>query len=504
MEDTKKTKRSTSKNKNKNNHEPKWKAKKEGTAKKTVTTKKKTTTTKKATPKKETKPVAKEKIKEEVKKIKKEVVELKEDVVEIKEEVKELSEKEQVEKIIDEIVDEKDDTTEPKEITKEELNELVEEQTKKISLPKQEELDRIYDEMTSANTPKAPEKESFLQKYILGKKHYNYLSRIVTLIVMIILFLILCVLFVFKALDYQLGGSTTYSEYTSNDYIVCTDGVTVYNNENCLAKDLDYVSNVVKNIHATFNYEAVYNKKHTFNSNYSVIAKLKIFEQNDANRIRYTKDNTLINDTNINVNGEVITFSADADIDFNYYSNIVMKYIQETGVVSSAEVEVGLYLKDGNTSRKISYITIPLTEESFMIKSSNLDNQNQLVISNIKTRTIDPFYVFIAVICLLMDILLFTYLANFIYMVQHQDNEYNARLKAILRDNDELIVNATSDYVIAEDANVVEVESFEELMDARNTLEKPIVYEKINNIKSKFYVEDGNTIYVYTMKDDGE
>ena len=40
MEDTKKTKRTTNKNKNKNNHEPKWKAKKEGTVNKTTTTKK--------------------------------------------------------------------------------------------------------------------------------------------------------------------------------------------------------------------------------------------------------------------------------------------------------------------------------------------------------------------------------------------------------------------------------------------------------------------------------
>lgn len=504
MEDTKKTKRTTSKNKNKNNHEPRWKAKKEGTANKTTTTKKKTTPKKTTPPVK--KEVKKEEIKEEVKKIKKEVVEIKEEVVEIKEEVKELSEKEQVEKIIDEIVDEKEDKeekVEPKEITKEELDELVEEQTKKISLPKQEELDRIYDEMTK-EAPKEKNEENFIQKYILGKKHYNYLSRIITLIVMIVLFLVLCILFVFKALDYQLGGSTTYSEYTSNDYIVCTNGVTVYNNENCLTKDLDYISSVVKNIHATFNYESVFNKKHTFNSSYSVIAKLKIYDQSDSSRIRYTKDYTLINDTNINVNGEVITFSADADVDFNHYRNIVYKYMEETGIASSAEVEVGLYLKDGETNRKISYITIPLTEESFMIKSSNLDNQNQLVINNLKTRTIDPFYVFIAVICLLMDILLFTYLTNFMYMVQHLDNEYNTKLKAILRDNDELIVNATSDYVIPEDANVVEVEEFDELMDARNTLEKPIVYEKINNIKSKFYVEDGNTIYVYTMKDDGE
>lgn len=483
MEDTKKTKRATSKNKNKNNHDPKWKAKKAGT----------TTTTKTVVPKKKTtKKTTKSPVKKETKK----------EVVEIKEE---LTEKEKVDKIIDEIVEESNDKAEVKEITEKELNELVEEQTKKISLPKQEELDRIYDEMQNTNVVEMnKESEPVVNKNVLSKTHYNYLSRIITLIVMIVLFLVLCVLFIFKALDYQLGGSTTYSEYTSNDYIVCTNGVSVYNNENCLGKDLDYISSIVKNIHATFNYESVYSKKHTFNSSYSVVAKLRIFDNADATRIRYTKDYTLINDTNINVNGEVITFSADADIDFNQYRSLVFKYMQETGVLSSAEVEVGLYLRDGETSRKISYITIPLTEESFMIKSSNLDNQNQLVISNIKTRTIDPFYVFIALICLLMDILLFTYLSNFMYMVKHSDNEYNTRLKEILKENDELIVNATSDYVIPEGANVVEVESFEELMDARNTLEKPIVYERINSIKSKFYVEDGNTIYVYVMKDDGE
>ena len=49
-------------------------------------------------------------------------------------------------------------------------------------------------------------------------------------------------------------------------------------------------------------------------------------------------------------------------------------------------------------SRKISYITIPLTEEAFMIKTSNLDNQNQLVISNKEEKVVDPVYLFIAVV----------------------------------------------------------------------------------------------------------
>ena len=76
----------------------------------------------------------------------------------------------------------------------------------------------------------------------------------------------------------------------------------------------------------------------------------------------------------MNVNGEVISFSSDVTIDYSSYRQIVQDYINKTGVSSSAELEVALYLENNDLSRKISYINIPLTGESFMITSSNLDN----------------------------------------------------------------------------------------------------------------------------------
>lgn len=519
MEDTKKTKKPASKNKNKNNYEPKWKSKKESKATKTTEA-----PVKKKAPEKKTNPVKAETGKYvELKKLvesaaakeknKKAASTETKKSIEIKSLVEELLAKE---KIASDAVKAKQKEKSPKEvINKKESGKTVNKEklvkkyditeTMPISLPDEEELDKIYEDLKKEQVEeKTAPTEVKVNKKIFKKKHYNYISRIATLIAMIILFLILCVLFIFKALDYQLGGSTTYSEYTSNDYIVCENGVTEYNKDNCLAKDLEYNSFLVNNIHTTFNYEAVYSKKHNFNSSYYVTAKLKIADPTDSTRANYIKDYTLINDTDISVSGEVIVFSADVDIDFNNYKNLALKYMIENGFASRAELEVGLFLRQDDVSRKISYITIPLTDNTFMIKSSNLDNKNQLLISNVKTRTVDPFYIFIAVICLLMDILLFTYLINLMYMVEHLDNEYNATLKRILKEYDELIVNATTDYIIPEGVKVIEVESFEELMDARDTLEKPIVYEKINNIKSRFYVEDRNTVYMYTMKDDGE
>ena len=48
---------------------------------------------------------------------------------------------------------------------------------------------------------------------------------------------------------------------------------------------------------------------------------------------------------------------------------------------------------------------------------------------------------------------------------------------------------------------ITKVENFDELMDARNTLNKPIIYCKINDIKSEFIVEDDERIYKYVMKE---
>ena len=71
----------------------------------------------------------------------------------------------------------------------------------------------------------------------------------------------------------------------------------------------------------------------------------------------------------------------------------------------------------------------------------------------------------------------------------------------ILREYDRHIVIARGEYNIDPSKRLIKVTSFGELLDARDTLEKPIVYLKINNVKSEFYVEDSEIIYKYTMKE---
>ena len=75
------------------------------------------------------------------------------------------------------------------------------------------------------------------------------------------------------------------------------------------------------------------------------------------------------------------------------------------------------------------------------------------------------------------------------------------KINKILKEYDELIVMTKDGYEITENKTILKVSSFKELLDARNTLNKPIIYTKINNVKSEFVVEDESVIYKYIMKE---
>lgn len=61
--------------------------------------------------------------------------------------------------------------------------------------------------------------------------------------------------------------------------------------------------------------------------------------------------------------------------------------------------------------------------------------------------------------------------------------------------------NARDEYIPDNSKRIVKVDSFKELIDARSSVRKPIIYVKINNSKSEFYVEDSEIIYKYTLKE---
>ena len=71
----------------------------------------------------------------------------------------------------------------------------------------------------------------------------------------------------------------------------------------------------------------------------------------------------------------------------------------------------------------------------------------------------------------------------------------------ILREYDRIIVIARNGYESNYVKEVVKLDTFDELLEIRNELIKPIIYSRINEVKSEFLVEDDEKLYKYVIKE---
>ena len=92
-------------------------------------------------------------------------------------------------------------------------------------------------------------------------------------------------------------------------------------------------------------------------------------------------------------------------------------------------------------------------------------------------------------------------LIKFLLDTRNKTTEYQKKLSQILSTYDRVIISLKDSNSIVNNENVYKVNSFLELLDVRDTINKPILYHKVNNIKTEFYVQDVDKVYKYTMKE---
>ena len=165
-------------------------------------------------------------------------------------------------------------------------------------------------------------------------------------------------------------------------------------------------------------------------------------------------------------------------------------------------VEVVLYLDEYDEERSVASVSIPVGESTFEVKKEKLSNKNKSVeIENedmVNEANVNMYFgSFLIIISLILDIIL----VRLVKATFTKKSKYDIELARILKTYDKNIVNATSDFKYDENKEVIKVESIKELVDASNVINKPIVYNKINNIKSDFILEDDNKIYKFTLKE---
>ena len=384
-----------------------------------------------------------------------------------------------------------DDSKKSKVIQEETIEEIkYNDKAEEIIKEKKVDVDKNI-EMTSDSNNSSDIVENDINKKI----YISFETRLVILIAIILLFLSCACFFMIKCVRSNKDTSIEASEESRSSYEVCK-----VNDNNCLAEGGEYQSNSIDNIKIQFQYLMSYDEIYNYDLSFHVQATTKIYDPIDGTNVYYSNEDVLTPMTNASSSDGVISITCKNNISYNKYLSLVTKNSNFIG--NKAEVEISFYVTSENESRRVSNITIPLTLNSFRITKDNLSPQTKtIVVGGDSWNSENTTYAVVATIFIILSLITLFVTTNFVMKVTRKKNKYQDKLNEIFREYDRLIVIARDGYVSNIKKKIIKVNTFEELLDARDILEKPIIFSKINDIKCEFIVEDDDKLYKYVLKE---
>lgn len=307
-----------------------------------------------------------------------------------------------------------------------------------------------------------------------------------------VIFVVLLVIsFYFFIKAYTTKDSGIYSENSTIEYNVCLLENNYYK-DTCLTEDQEYLRALTDEVRATFNYNRFYGNDTKTNIEYRTVAKLIIYNR-ENNRELYTYEEEITKPKAFK--GEKVVHNIQDVVTFKLqnYNDIVNRYVLDYSINAKADVVVSLRIKEGDSEKDVASLTVPLLEQTYSISRNTINNSvDESITINFKN------YLFISILLIILD-LIFIGITIFRFYKDKKESEFEREIKRLLDDYDRIIVETKSNSIIYEGKELTELDSFMELVDVRDTIEKPILYIKQNEQIRDFIVQDHNQLYRFRM-----
>ena len=333
----------------------------------------------------------------------------------------------------------------------------------------------------------------------------NRIKRRRFIITLIILFVLGIGLF---CVGFKESKEITYSykENNSIDYKVYLKENRFFENK-YLEKNKTYITSLIDYIDTDYTYKVSFSAPVSGDLKYKIIAEIKADKSNNDIGNYWTKEFNLTDekiDSIKNENSHEIKLSQ--KIDYNKYNDLLNSFIKEYGL--QAESTLKVYLKvTGNmevdyTKEKLDInselnLIVPLSKLAIEGRISTQSNNNEKEIIK-KAQEVAPYRKLCKVLFVL-DIFMFIYnLFEFIkfFINKNKHLSYRDRVKKLANDYEEIITKVKN--INVHDFAVIDVESFDDIINIYNSVREPINFLYGNN-ESKFFIIKGNSCYMYTI-----
>lgn len=274
----------------------------------------------------------------------------------------------------------------------------------------------------------------------------------------------------------------------------------------------DYIASLIKNIKADFTYKLkVLDKSVSYQYSYAIKANLEI-RSKESNNILYEITDTLVPESivEVNANSEDILVTRAVDIDYNYYNNLVNKFVRtyeledvvatlninmNTKVIGDCEEFSGV--KEGTSS-----LNIPLSKKTMGIDLTYdlLDSKDQKFLKCKKVNGFNYYYIICSMVMFLVSLYFIWKLYKYLKKTLKAEDVYERELKKILNNYKSYIEKINSPFNLKNYTNL-KVDTFNDLLEIRETIMAPILmFENATKGEVLFMIPSGKICYTYTLK----
>lgn len=341
------------------------------------------------------------------------------------------------------------------------------------------------------------------------KIYLSYNTRLFINIIVIILFIALSLILFISSISVKTRSSVLYRQTSNLDYKVYLKENEYYK-EPYLEKNMQYIASLIDDVDINFNYNFSVNQNINYKYTYYVKADLSVADTQDKSKIIYSKSDKLTKPvTLIKENSTGFNINQNIKINYSEYNDLVKAFKSAYGISANSNLVLSLCLEiedeKGSKIRSLDSsdtmkITIPLTEQMIDIKMDYKEINNSNNINVYKDFSISNSIMFVlSIVSLIISIIFIIKLLIFIKKSTIKKTIYDITLSKILREYDRVIVNSKKSIDLNNE--IIDVKNFNELLDVRDNLEKPIIFSELHKgQKSIFVVKTPNETYRYILK----
>lgn len=270
-----------------------------------------------------------------------------------------------------------------------------------------------------------------------------------------------------------------------------------------------YVANLIKNIDLHYYYDFHSSQELNGSATLKIVADLSIKDAESKGNF-FTKSYVLMDPKTIDIkDAKDANFDQIVSINYDEYNSIVNDF-KTFGVSTVSDLKVSMYVdKNINTEKyhdnninksQVVTMTIPLSKRAIDIKLENqqVKYNHEIAQSNIIEGKVLAGYILSGIFAVIMVVFIIDAIVK-INVHKEEQNAYDKKLKRILNEYDRLIVTSSTAPDLSK-FNVRNVANFEELLDAHDSLQRPIdFYEKTEHSMAYFYVHIDKDLYLFKL-----